>query len=148
MRLISVIILLGVLLTANSLFTFYQFEPQSAAYYKCIKPTANGKIIVLYLYYKNQVAPDFAENLKNALEAGLAVEPLIVPTRCRPIDEELKLLQGWFAGAKFERIWFVLEEVTSECSWENYTPEDNCKYLQEYLAKSKELGMNIQIATS
>lgn len=31
------------------------------------------------------------------------------------------------------------------CSWENNTPEENCKYFQDYISKANELGMKMEI---
>ena len=86
--------------------------------------------------------------MQSAIDAGLAVELLIIPTRCWPIDEELGFLAKKFEGKKINTFWIALEEVVeSDCSWGNFSPEENCQYLQEYISKAGKLGMKMEIVT-
>ena len=87
--------------------------------------------------------------MRSAIDAGLAVEPVIAPTRCWPIDEELRFLATKFEGKKIDRFWVALEEVEevkeTGCSWMNFSPEENCQYLQEYIGKAGKMGMKMEI---
>lgn len=94
MKLPAIIILFGVLglfLNASSL-NLYSMPPstfnQPVSYYQCIRWSVNNRIIIPFRYYIYYVEPDL-ENIKNALAAGLNVEIIITPTRCRDADEEL-----------------------------------------------------------
>lgn len=70
MRLLPVIILLGHILQTGCLYTFYESEFQNTSYYKCIKPTTNGRIILPFDYD----LPFYLRNIESAQEAGLSVE--------------------------------------------------------------------------
>ena len=148
MKLLFVIILLGLFLQANCLFTYYQPRLLNSTYYKCIKPTVNGRIILFFIYYEGDILPDCQENIQRAIDAGLTVELVILPSRCWPIDEELEFLATSFEGKNIDRFWVGLEEVVKKagCSWGDFSPEENCQYLQEYISKAGKMGMKIEIA--
>lgn len=56
MKKLSIIILLGLLLfQTNCLFTFFQVALKNTTYYKCLKSSINGRIILLYAYDKAEV---------------------------------------------------------------------------------------------
>ena len=147
MKSLPVIILLGLFLQANCLFTYYQPALLKSTYYKCIKPTVNGRIILFFFYYEGDILPDCQENFQNAIDAGLAVELVITPSRCWPIDEELRFLAKSFDGKRIDRFWVGLEDAEGTgCSWMNFSPEENCQYLQEYISKAGKMGMKMEIA--
>lgn len=100
MKIFAVILLLLALTQTNSAFTFYQTSLQNTTYYKCIKSTTSDKIIVPFIYLHNDVDYRFMENIQSALEAELAVEIVIVPTRCWTIEEEFTFLIEQFGGLK------------------------------------------------
>ena len=146
MKLLVVIILLSIFSQSHCLFTFYQPGLLNSTYYKCIKPTVNGRIILVFLYYEDKIFPGCQENIQSAIDAGLAVEIALAPTRCWPIDEELRFLVKSFEGKKIDRFWLALEEVReTDCLWGNFSPEENCQYLQEYISKAGKMGMKIEI---
>ena len=110
MKLLIVIILFASLLQANSLFTFWQTGHHNVSYFKCIKPTANGRIILTLSYRQDQIYQSDLQNIQNALDAGLAVELVNFPTRCQPLEEGLKNLSRTLAGKPIDRIWIALGE--------------------------------------
>lgn len=110
MKLPAIIILFGVLglfLHASSL-NLYSMPPstfnQPVSYYQCIRWSVNNRIIIPFRYYIYYVEPDL-ENIKNALAAGLNVEIIITPTRCRDADEEIAFLLEKLEGVAIDRFW-------------------------------------------
>lgn len=109
---IYAIILFGVVLETYSFFAYYQGFPQNTSYYKCIKPTTNGRVIVFLPYFHDQIIPGYLENLKNAVEAELTVEVAIIASRCEPIDKEIGLLKGWLSGINIDRFWVIIGSIS------------------------------------
>lgn len=129
----------------SCLFTFYTPFSHPTTYYKCIQPSVNNRIILLFRYYQDEIEEEDPVNVQNALKAGLNVEVLIFPIQRRPIDQELAFLVRTFERISIDRFWIALEPETSdeECSWKYYSAEDNCQYLQDYVMKASELGMKM-----
>ena len=63
MGVLSILVILVGLIQADCLFAFYQYQYQNTTYYKCVKPTTNGRITVLLLYYQDNVDMDYFKNL-------------------------------------------------------------------------------------
>lgn len=114
MKLLSIIILLTILTHTNTLYTFYQQFTQNTSYYKCLKPTSNDRIILRYIYSFNETNQTFIQNINNALEAGMNVELVIAPTRCRSVGEELDFLVKSLEGKNIEKFWICVDDVPGD----------------------------------
>ena len=77
-------------------------------------------------YNKNDLNPTYLENIQNALDAGLTVEVVISPRRCRTVDEDVQFLGRSLKGKPIDRFWISFEYLDSECSWSHYTSKQNC----------------------
>jgi hypothetical protein len=109
MKISAVIILLGLLFQASSIFTFYTPLYQPTTYYQCIKPSVLSRIIMRYRYFQNASVAEDLQNAKNALEAKLNLELIIVPTRCRSADDDLAFLASSLKGVNVDRFWISLD---------------------------------------
>ena len=63
--------------------------------------------------------------------------------RCRGVDEELRILGKKLEGNAIGKFWIITMSSKVECSWENYSPRENCLFLQEYITKAALLGMKV-----
>lgn len=61
-----------------------------------MKPTVNKRIILYFDYFIYEVYGHDMENIKNASKAGLNIELMINPTRCREPEEEVAWLMEVF----------------------------------------------------
>ena len=93
-------------------------------------------------YDGDKVDDYYLQNLLYAVEAESVVEPLILVTRCRTIEQELDVLMKPLKGKSIDRFWIALEDP--ECPWDTYSPQENCQYLQDYVAKAGQLGLNME----
>lgn len=62
------------------------------------------------------------------------------------MDEEFAFLLKSLKDRNIDRLWVAFEDLDEEeCAWENYTPKENCLYLQEYIAKAGKFGIRTDI---
>lgn len=87
MKLSLVIILLGLFFLTNGTFIFtdWYFTPKST--FECMRPSVNNRLIIPFRYCLYDIDNNDLWNLKNATDAGLTLELVIGPTRCREPDE-------------------------------------------------------------
>lgn len=136
MKFISVIYLLVSLCQVHGKFAYFQRDLQKTSYYQCIKPTSNGRVTVYLIYTDDLISPFDVKNIQHAYDAGLAVEVAIAPVRCRGVEEELAFLVENLKIGTIDKFWVVLEKDAPTCTWKNYSPEQNCQYLQNLITKA------------
>lgn len=89
MRLLIIILLACSLLTTNSRYFLLNEQPQSTAYYKCLKTGGYNRIALGMHYDEYDVDEDYILNSQNALNAGMQVEFKFISYRCRSVKEEV-----------------------------------------------------------
>lgn len=94
----------------------------------------------------DQIRPDDVQNMQNALSAGLKIDAVIAPYRCRPLDQEMEFIKANIKFGVIERFWVDLASYSSACDWASYSPEQNCQFLVELMARLKSLGLELGIA--
>lgn len=132
-KVLNLLGLLGTLLLTKCSFIYYEALPRSINYYQCIRPTTGSQIILQFQYVNSYVKPDMLENVKNATLAGLNPQLIIQPARCRKVEDELKFLREVLKEFTIDRYWVTFLTdfgPYSPCYWSDYSPEENCQYLQ------------------
>lgn len=128
MRVLVIIILLAISSPNNCLFAYFSIGPADTSYYRCIKQTVNGRINLQSPYENDEVNPRLLTNVDNALAAGLTVELLFYVNPCWPIDDMISILSTYVKGKNIDRLWVTLND--DKCAWTDFSPEENCKFLQ------------------
>ena len=64
----------------------YSNDPQKTAYYQCYKQQGFSRVGLNLIYTEEEIDESDAQNFYNALSAGLVVETVIAPFRCRTVQ--------------------------------------------------------------
>jgi len=137
------LLVVGLLLCSSySSVGFGLVGPFTTSAFKCLLSSVpDAAPFVIVRAYQNShsppgIDPNALQTLNNALTAGYSAG--IYVELCRGIDaaSQLKLINTeiilpMITNAKFFPFIYlkVVPSSNPDCSWEGYTPSDNCKYL-------------------
>ena len=85
-KVIGIGILLLVLRQIQCRSFLYSSNLEKTAYYQCYKQQGFSRVGLNLIYTEEEIDESDAQNFYNALSAGLVVETVIAPFRCRTVQ--------------------------------------------------------------
>lgn len=83
---------------------------------------------------------NMTENILNAKQAGLSIDVLLFTCRAQSIESQLGYIVKNLGTEVVDRYWilpYLDYHQHPECSWDLFTPDSTCQYLQQFLTHMK-----------
>lgn len=135
-------ILFGLILRAQCGSLLWVFQQYTTATYQCLRSSGYHRVGVILGFTETGVDEASAQNLANALTAGLEVEAIIGADPSLNADLLIDFMRRSIRLDLIEKYWVLPE------GWQKYDPSKNCQYLQEFLSDLRDLNLEAGVITN